>query len=93
MFEGGVRGLTDSCNNPETIYKLLASRNQAPKEMQALLDMASRIHDKNSFPAGLDFVGLMKAFSAHIDTVKSTIPAHQLLVYKVKDGWPPLCHS
>jgi len=35
--------------------------------------------------------GLMQAFVAHNDAVKETIPASQLLVFEVKDGWEPLC--
>ncbi len=35
--------------------------------------------------------GLTKAFVAHSDFVKATIPPEQLLVYEVKDGWGPLC--
>ena len=28
---------------------------------------------------------------AHTDGVKAAIPADQLLIYEVKDGWGPLC--
>ena len=34
---------------------------------------------------------LLKAFVAHNEAVKATIPANQLLVYEVKEGWGPLC--
>jgi hypothetical protein len=34
---------------------------------------------------------LIKAFVAHNEAVKSAIPADQLLVFEVKDGWEPLC--
>jgi hypothetical protein len=46
---------------------------------------------KTGFPEGLDVAGLTKAFLAHTDAVRATIPAEQLLVYQVKDGWEPLC--
>lgn len=74
-----------------TIYKLLAERDQAPKEMQAWLEMSSEVIAKTGFPGGLDADGLMEAFTAHNDAVKAAIPAQQLLVYQVKDGWDPLC--
>lgn len=32
-----------------------------------------------------------KVFNAHIEKVKSTVPAGQLLIYDVSDGWGPLC--
>jgi len=75
-----------------TIYKLLAGRDQAPDEMQAWLDMASDVIAKTGFPAGLDRDELIQAFIAHNDAVKETIPASQLLVFEVKDGWGPLCN-
>lgn len=75
----------------ETIYKALAERDQAPTEMQAWLDMCSEIIAGTGFPDGLDDAGLMRAFNAHNDAVKAAIPAEQLLVYQVKEGWEPLC--
>ncbi len=75
----------------QTIYKLLAGRDQAPQEMQAWLDMTSEVIAQTGFPAGLDNDGLLKAFTAHNDAVKAAIPARQLLVYQVKEGWEPLC--
>lgn len=74
-----------------TIYKLLAGRDQAPQEMRAWLDMAGDVIAKTGFPPDLDRDGLIKAFIAHNDAVKETIPASQLLVFEVKRGWEPLC--
>ena len=74
-----------------TIYKLLAGRDRAPEEMQAWLGMAAEVIATTGFPAGLDRDGLIQAFIAHNDAVKKTIPASQLLVFEVKDGWEPLC--
>ena len=74
-----------------TIYKLLAGKDQAPPEMSEWLKMASGVITKTGFPEGLDRDGLIKAFTAHCEAVKDTIPANQLLVYEVKDGWGPLC--
>lgn len=74
-----------------TIYKLLAEKEQAPKELQAWLDMSSQVIAKTGFPSGLDEAGLMTAFKAHNDAVKAAIPASRLLVYHVAEGWGPLC--
>ena len=74
-----------------TIYKLLAGRDQAPPEMHAWLDMANGVVAKSGFPADLDRDGLINAFIAHGEMVKETIPASQLLVFSVKEGWEPLC--
>lgn len=74
-----------------TIYKLLAARDQVPEEMRTWFDMAVGVIEKTGFPNGLDSAGLAQAFAAHNDAVKDAIPAHQLLVYQVKEGWAPLC--
>ena len=74
-----------------TIYKLLAGRDQAPEEMRAWLDMANDVIAKTGFPPNLDRDGLIEAFIAHNDAVKEAIPASQLLVFEVKQGWEPLC--
>ena len=74
-----------------TIQKLVAEKEQAPPEMKAWLEMAGEVIAKTGFPADLDRGGLIKAFVAHNEAVKSTILAKQLLVYEVKDGWAPLC--
>jgi len=74
-----------------TIYKLLAGKDEAPEEMQAWLDMASDVIAKTGFPPGLDRNALVNAFIAHVDAVKETIPANQLLVFEVRQGWEPLC--
>lgn len=75
----------------ETIYALCAAKDQAPPHMQAWLDMAIAVIDKSGFPAGLDVAQLAKAFTAHNEAVKATIPAKNLLVYEVAQGWEPLC--
>lgn len=74
-----------------TIYKLLAGRSQAPPEMHAWLDMASRVIAQSGFAPGLDRDGLVDAFEAHNRAVRDTIPAAQLLVFSVREGWEPLC--
>jgi len=74
-----------------TIYTLLAGRDQAPPEMRDWLAMASDVIAKTGFPQGLDRTGLKNAFIAHNEAVRAAIPASQLLVYEVKQGWDPLC--
>lgn len=74
-----------------TIYTLLAGRDEAPPEMRDWLDMARRVIAKTGFPPGLDQDALAEAFKAHNEAVKQTIPADQLLLFEVKQGWAPLC--
>ena len=74
-----------------TIRKLVAERDQAPPELRAWLEMAHDVIAKTGFPLSLDVDGLKKAFTSHNEAVRKVIPAHQLLVYEVKEGWGPLC--
>jgi hypothetical protein len=75
----------------ETIYKLLSNIDEAPKEMQGWLKMVVSVTEKTGFPVGLDKTGLINAFNAHTETVKKAVPASNLLMFQVKDGWAPLC--
>ena len=75
----------------ETIYKVLGGRNNAPPEMQPWLNMVVKVLEKAGIPEGLDRGGLMKAFVAHTEAVRATIPPSRLLEFDVKQGWAPLC--
>ena len=74
-----------------TIYKLLAGRDEAPPEMRDWLEMANNVIARTGFPAGLEREGLIESFIAHNEAVKEAIPASQLLLFEVKQGWGPLC--
>jgi len=74
-----------------TIYKLISAPEAAPEPMRPWLEMAIAVIEKTGFPLGLDSAGLARAFEAHVAAVKAAIPASQLLVYQVKEGWAPLC--
>ncbi len=75
----------------ETIYMLLGMGDKLPLPMQAWLAMGLAVLAKAGFVLGLDEAGLKAAFTAHNEAVKSAIPAKQLLIYEVKQGWEPLC--
>jgi hypothetical protein len=74
-----------------TIYKLMNEKAQARPEMHDWFDMAIDVIAQTGFPAGLDVPALTKAYIAHNEAVQAAIPAHQLLVYQVREGWGPLC--
>lgn len=75
----------------ETIYTLCARHNEAPPHMQDWLDMAISVISRTGFPPGMSQDQLARAFSAHNDMVRASIPAEQLLVFEAKQGWEPLC--
>ena len=75
----------------ETIYTALAGREEAPSAARSWIDMCIRTVERAGFPLGLDKSELAVRFNAHNEAVKQTIPAAQLLVFEVKEGWGPLC--
>ena len=62
-----------------------------PPEMLDWLTMGEGVIAKTGFPLGLSRDELLAAFVAHNEAVQATIPAEQLLVFEVKQGWEPLC--
>lgn len=74
-----------------TIYKLISAPEMVPEHVRPWLAMATAVIARTGFPPGLDRDGLCEAFQAHVAAVKATIPASQLLVFQVKEGWEPLC--
>ncbi|NBC28037.1 MAG: hypothetical protein GVY08_14335 [Bacteroidetes bacterium] len=74
-----------------TIYKLLADREKEPAPVQQWLNMVVKVIEKTGFSMGLDFVDLAERYEAHNQAVRDLIPAEQLLVFQVKEGWEPLC--
>jgi hypothetical protein len=74
-----------------TIYKLLTDRENAPAPVQQWLNMVVKVIEKSGFPMGLGFDGLAERYEAHNQAVRDLIPAGQLLVFQVKEGWEPLC--
>ena len=75
----------------ETIYKFMDGSHGAPPHMQAWIKMGLASISKSGLPNGLNMADLTKAFIAHDEAVKTTIPSSRLLVYEVKQGWEPLC--
>ncbi|MBK0399946.1 hypothetical protein H0I76_12160 [Limibaculum sp. M0105] len=75
----------------ETIYKLLALPDLVPEHARPWHEMCVSVVARTGFPLGLDAAALRQRFEAHTEAVKAAIPADQLLVYQVKEGWGPLC--
>ena len=73
-----------------TIYTLLNAPD-APPAMHDWLECAGALIKQSGFPRGLDIESLQRAFVDHNDAVKAAIPAAQLLIYQVSEGWGPLC--
>lgn len=68
--------------------QLAQAFNGAPPELQAFM----RAHGWNAAdPTTHDRAAMIARFDAHNAAVRAAIPAAQLLVYEVADGWEPLC--
>ncbi len=74
-----------------TILALMSMPEQWPPPIRPVFEMATKIVRERSFPGGLDRDQIIQTFNAHVDAVKTAIPAERLLVYEVKEGWGPLC--
>jgi hypothetical protein len=74
-----------------TIYLALSDIGKAPPEQHDWLRMVVEVLNQNGIPPGLDAAGLERAFAAHVNAVKATIPPERLLVFQAQDGWRPLC--
>lgn len=90
LTERDAEGWADSFG--DTIFKVLqAPVDAAPLERQAWLRMAKGVLAKAGITASLDRAAQVAAYRAHNAAVRAAIPAAQLLVFDVREGWGPLC--
>jgi len=75
----------------ETILRALSDKSQAPAEVHGWIDMCLAVIARAGFLPDMDRATLEKAYVAHFEAVKAAIPAAQLLIYRVSEGWEPLC--
>jgi hypothetical protein len=85
--------IVDMCHG-ETLIRLLSSaRAHVDPSWGRYLGFVDRMFwgDRGTFAAGHTPAELIEAFVAHNEQVKQIVPAEQLLVWEVGDGWGPLC--
>ena len=81
----------------ETIYPMSHSMPRwfvrIVKKMRVMHEMIETIIWQGTFNGKFlsDPEHAKQVFNRHIDTVKRSIPAEQLLVFEVSQGWEPLC--
>jgi sulfotransferase family protein len=75
----------------ETIAKIMSAPDQMPPHLKPWLDMATAVMRRSGLGGKTNRTDIIRAFEAHLDAVRTSIPANRLLVYEVKDGWEPLC--
>ena len=72
---------------------LSSARAHVDPRWRRYLEFVDRMFwsERGTFPAGHSPDALIEGFVAHNEQVKRTVPAEQLLVWEVGDGWEPLC--
>jgi sulfotransferase family protein len=76
------------------VYALFTRINPAAMDVPVMLDTVlwERVFDNRSFDGATgDREFAVERFQRHVDEVKAHIAADRLLVYRVSEGWEPLC--
>jgi hypothetical protein len=63
----------------------------AVRQMLASNPFAQKMEARSKTPYSADSAKMIAAFHAHNERVVKTIPAERLLVFRIGDGWEPLC--
>lgn len=72
-------------SRPFTFFR--AMRNLLPH----FDSMTETVTDGNPAHHPLNLTALRNGYLRHIDEVRTTVPPERLLIFNVKEGWPPLC--
>ena len=75
----------------QTILAVLTAPEKWPDEQREWLEMVSRVVIDRSLGGRTDREGAMAAFEGHEAAVKAAVPDGNVLVFRAKDGWEPLC--
>lgn len=75
----------------ETIYPLVTDTSGLPPDVLPFIEMVIAVIRKTGFDLPSTRDAIIAAYHRHNDTVKRTVPAGQLLVFDVREGWEPLC--
>jgi hypothetical protein len=58
-----------------------------------IADVLAKVIEERTFGGAMDPASIIATHEAHIARVKEVIPAERLLVFRVQDGWAPLCEA
>lgn len=75
----------------ETIMPLAVPSPETPPELLPFLDMVQAVLRKTGFVLPATKQEIIAAYNRHVAMVKAAIPADQLLIWDVSQGWEPLC--
>lgn len=74
-----------------TTARLIAERDRLFAGPQDWLEMLRRAVERAGFRPGLGAAELGAAFAARNEAVRGAVPPGRLLVWRVEEGWGPLC--
>ena len=76
-----------------TIFEAMLSSDRIPSaEARKRVSMSRRLVLEQVFNNNYsDKEYCVKIYNEHIENVKNLVPSDQLLMYKINDGWAPLC--
>jgi hypothetical protein len=78
--------------NRKILLLLLAPFKPELKQLYAVWKFQDQMLWEKTFNGKFhDKQHAIEVFTRHIDEVKSKVPAERLLVYKIQEGWEPLC--
>jgi hypothetical protein len=93
-WEPSFRETIVDMGHGESLIRLLSSaRAHVDPKWRRYLEFVDRMFwsEEGTFPRGHSPRDLIDGFNAHNEEVKRVVPADQLLVWEVSDGWEPLC--
>ena len=85
--------IVDMCYGESLIRLLSSARREIDPRWRTYLELVHRMFwgEQGTFAAGHSPAELIEQAKAHDEAVKRTVPPERLLVWKVTDGWEPLC--
>jgi len=85
--------IVDMCHGESLMRLLSSARGEIDPRWHSYLALVDRMFwgELGTFAAGHSPEQLIERMIAHNEDVKRAIPAERLLVWKVTDGWEPLC--
>jgi hypothetical protein len=85
--------IVDMCYGESLIRLLASARAHVDPKWSRYLNLVDKMFwgENGTFPDGHSPSDLIERFVAHNEEVKRVVPADQLLVWEVTDGWEPLC--
>ena len=86
-YESAARTIGEALEPPAMIRLLTWQRRRGPDHVDEIQRLA-REHEGGQVTTREEAVA---AFEQHITDVRAKVPADQLLLFSVKDGWGPLC--